>query len=103
MKEVDRDQMQKASKTASMQQGKPRATRRVDGEPAAVARVRGGSLRPAGPDAMRAPPDDWDKVDQASDESFPASDPPSYHARQVITACLIGPSEFAPTGRLSRV
>lgn len=35
--------------------------------------------RSAGPDAMRDHPgDDWDKVDQAADESFPASDPPSY-------------------------
>ncbi len=35
-----------------------------------------GAARSAGPDAMRDPPDDWEKVDQASDESFPASDPP---------------------------
>lgn len=34
--------------------------------------------RSAGPDAMRDEDgDDWDKVDQAIDESFPASDPPS--------------------------
>ncbi len=32
--------------------------------------------RDAGPEAMRFPPRHWDKVDQASDESFPASDPP---------------------------
>ena len=32
--------------------------------------------RSAGPTAMRdQPADHWDKVDQASDESFPASDP----------------------------
>jgi len=36
-------------------------------------------VRPAGPEAMRDPPPDWDEVDEASDESFPASDPPTYH------------------------
>lgn len=34
-------------------------------------------VRPAGPDAMRDPPRKWDKTDEASDESFPASDPPA--------------------------
>ncbi len=33
-------------------------------------------IRDAGPEAMPDPPEDWDDVDEASDESFPASDPP---------------------------
>ncbi len=34
-------------------------------------------VRPAGPESMRDPPKRWDDVDQAGDESFPASDPPA--------------------------
>lgn len=36
-------------------------------------------IRDAGPEAMTNPPADWDLIDQASDESFPASDPPPPH------------------------
>jgi hypothetical protein len=37
-----------------------------------------GSGRPAGPESMRYPPSSWDQVDEASDQSFPASDPPAF-------------------------
>ena len=34
-------------------------------------------VRHAGPQGMRSDLPDWDKADEASDESFPASDPPA--------------------------
>ena len=37
----------------------------------------GRGIRDAGPREMRDPPKDWDGVDERSDESFPASDPPA--------------------------
>jgi hypothetical protein len=39
------------------------------------------STRSAGPGAMRDPPKDWTRADEASDESFPASDPPPVGSR----------------------
>jgi hypothetical protein len=59
---------------------------RSDDEPHAPALTHGGAhgavgqsgnVRPAGPSAMRDPPERWGRVDEASDESFPASDPPA--------------------------
>ena len=34
-------------------------------------------VRDSGPENMDHPPKDWTDVDEASDESFPASDPPA--------------------------
>jgi hypothetical protein len=42
-----------------------------------------GPVRPAGKDAMRDPPKEWDTVDETNDESFPASDPPAFNTRGV--------------------
>lgn len=36
-------------------------------------------VRNAGPEGMRSDPPQWDKIDEASDESFPASDPPAIY------------------------
>lgn len=35
-------------------------------------------VRDAGPEAQKDKPKKWDRADEASDESFPASDPPAY-------------------------
>ena len=54
-----------------------------DSSPPAFASNQPGSenfakVRDAGPGAMADPPQrEWTREDQASDESFPASDPPS--------------------------
>ncbi len=45
---------------------------------AAFAGNQGGDVRDAGPESMRDKPRrGWSKADEASDESFPASDPPA--------------------------
>lgn len=49
----------------------------LDGPGAAGPVGSSGNVRPAGPEAMRDPPSQWTDVDEASDESFPASDPPA--------------------------
>jgi hypothetical protein len=40
-------------------------------------------VRVAGKDAMRDPPREWDSLDEAIDQSFPASDPPDFSSRGV--------------------
>ena len=59
------------------------ATRQQASEtaPAAFAEGENGganfsTVRNAGTEGMRSDPPQWDRADQASDESFPASDPP---------------------------
>ena len=39
--------------------------------------ANGNYVRTAGRREMAHPPRNWDKVDEAADESFPASDPPA--------------------------
>ena len=58
----------------------PRTTAPRAGHAAFAAGETNGSnfakVRNAGPEAMRSNPPEWDRADEASDESFPASDPP---------------------------
>lgn len=39
-------------------------------------------IRPAGRSAMTSPPKEWDEIDEAADESFPASDPPAFSGQR---------------------
>lgn len=55
----------------------PRASALNTGRTAPGPVGQSGAARSAGPDEMRDPPSGWSKVDQAVDESFPASDPPA--------------------------
>jgi hypothetical protein len=64
LKDLDTDKKAPAQAQAMKNSRKPGP----DGSPTQV--------RPAGPGAMKDNPGRWDKVDEASDESFPASDPP---------------------------
>ncbi len=48
--------------------------RRAALSPSAERQIGEGTVRQAGPDAMRDPPANWSAEDEASDGSFPASD-----------------------------
>ncbi len=58
-----------------------RASRRAVAVPRRLAATAAGYgshyIRPAGAESTRDDRRRWDKVDEASDESFPASDPPA--------------------------
>jgi hypothetical protein len=54
-----------------------RLTRRGRKNMASLQKGEHGRVRPAGRDVMQNPPRRWDKVDEESDASFPASDPPA--------------------------
>lgn len=56
----------------------PRATGAAFASGERTAYDGAGGSRNAGPEAMKSREARWDKVAEASDESFPASDPPSY-------------------------
>ncbi len=47
------------------------------GSHVAFASGQTGTVRDAGPAAMRSTPKSWSKTDEESDQSFPASDPPA--------------------------
>jgi hypothetical protein len=70
--------MLKAKFAAGDSRATPTALDDTEKEAANDAEQNGAHVRSAGPHAMRdRPRRRWDRVDQASDESFPASDPPS--------------------------
>ena len=57
--------------------GGPGARPAISGSGGHGAVGESGAARQAGPDSMRDPPSEWSKVDVASVEIFPASDPPA--------------------------
>jgi hypothetical protein len=77
MSELDRQIRQRAYDIWESQ-GRPdgRAVEHWRQAQAEVQALRAMEVRSAGRKEMLDPPADWDIVDEQSDESFPASDPP---------------------------
>lgn len=70
---VGRGRWRRAAATAPRSTAAPAALTRLPGEQGSFVQVRN-----AGPEELRDPPAKWSRVDEAVDESFPASDPPAY-------------------------
>lgn len=62
-------------RTGGLEQDRPAPALAGDAPPGPVG--TSGAARNAGRRQMRDPPQQWDEVDEASDGSFPASDPPN--------------------------
>jgi hypothetical protein len=65
----------KRRRNAALRESPPAPALSHGGAPGPVGTT--SAARPAGRSAMRDPPAEWDRVDEAVDESFPASDPPN--------------------------
>ncbi|MCC2979795.1 hypothetical protein [Sphingomonas sp. IC4-52] len=70
---VGRGRWRRAAVTTPNTEAAPVALTRLPGEQGSFVQVRN-----AGPEELRDPPAKWSRVDEAVDESFPASDPPAY-------------------------
>lgn len=69
---------QSAQVTRAQANAGERGARRMYGKDDDTRDAQGNeAIRPAGRKKMDYPPESWDEIDETSDESFPASDPPA--------------------------